>query len=978
MSTAPENLTPAERFALDAERRAFAKTELGAFSAELPFPLDPFQREACRALEAGRGVLVAAPTGAGKTVVGEFAVHLALRKGLKAFYTTPIKALSNQKYTELAEAYGQDRVGLLTGDVTVNGEAPVVVMTTEVLRNMLYAGSSTLVGLGYVVMDEVHYLADRFRGAVWEEVIIHLPRDVRLVSLSATVSNAEEFGAWLDTVRGETDIVVSEHRPVPLWQHVMVGRRLVDLFATRQSFEDLADVHDHVGDAAEGAPSAVGLGSAEDPRELTAVNPELVDIARREVHAQHRSRFSHGGRTNRRDERQRGIKAGAGRGGDGAQTAGTRASRPQMIQSLERQGLLPAIDFIFSRAGCDAAVQQCVDAGLDLTSAAERAEISAVVEEAAKDLPPADLGILNFWSWREGLLRGLAAHHAGLLPAFKEVVEKLFAAGLVKAVFATETLALGINMPARSVLIEKLEKFNGEAHVDITAGEYTQLTGRAGRRGIDVEGHAVVQWRPGLDPAALAGLASRRTYPLNSSFRPTYNMSINLVAQFGRKRTREILESSFAQFQADRSVVGLARQVREREESLAGYEKAMACHLGDFREYQRLREELAAAEKYASREAGRARRNMVVDSLARLQPGDVVEITHGRLGGSAVVLSADTNAREPRPHVLTFDHNLRRIGFQDLDGPLEPIARIRIPKHFDPKRPKDRRDLAASMRHAVDRSRSEGPSTGRKRRSRRDFAFADGYEDTERRIVELRRQLRAHPCHGCAEREEHARWADRWTKLRKETDRLGEQIKGRTNTIAKTFDRVCDVLESYGCLEGTDGDVRVTDEGQKLRRIYGDKDLLTALALRAGAFDDVDEAELAALASTLVYQAKRDEPGLPPKMPSISLDVAVDVLVREWSKLEDVEDQHRLPRTSEPDFGLVWPLYKWARGRDLQNVLSGTELAAGDFVRWVKQVVDLLDQLADVPGIEPRLRRLAHAAIDSIKRGIVAYSGVSD
>ncbi|NUP74985.1 MAG: DEAD/DEAH box helicase, partial [Sinomonas sp.] len=790
MSTAPENLTPAERFALDAERRAFAKTELGAFAAELPFPLDPFQREACRALESGRGVLVAAPTGAGKTVVGEFAVHLALRKGLKAFYTTPIKALSNQKYAELSEAYGTDRVGLLTGDVTINGEAPVVVMTTEVLRNMLYAGSSTLDGLGYVVMDEVHYLADRFRGAVWEEVIIHLPRDVQVISLSATVSNAEEFGAWLDTVRGETEIIVSEHRPVPLWQHVMVGRRLIDLFATRQSFDDLADVHDHVGDAGEGevTPPSGPDGRGPASRELTSVNPELVEIARRETHANQRSRFAHGGRSRRRDERQRGIKEHEGRrpGGrpeEGVQASGTRASRPQMIQSLERQGLLPAIDFIFSRAGCDAAVQQCVDAGLDLTSAEERARIAAAVDEAAHDLPPSDLGVLGFWSWRDGLLRGLAAHHAGLLPTFKEVVEKLFAAGLVKAVFATETLALGVNMPARSVLIEKLEKFNGEAHVDVTPGEYTQLTGRAGRRGIDVEGHAVVQWRPGLDPTALAGLASRRTYPLNSSFRPTYNMSINLVAQFGRKRARDILESSFAQFQADRSVVGLARQVREREESLAGYEKAMTCHLGDFSEYARLREDLAAAEKSASREAGRVRRSMTVDSLARLMPGDVVEIGQGRLSGSAVVLAADTNAREPRPHVLTFDHNLRRIGFQDIDGPIEPIARIRIPKHFDPKRPKDRRDLAASMRHAVDRSRSEGADArGHKRRARHDFAFAAGYEDTEQRITELRRQLRAHPCHGCAEREDHARWAERWTKLRRETDRLVEQIRGRTNT----------------------------------------------------------------------------------------------------------------------------------------------------------------------------------------------------
>ncbi|WP_336857421.1 DEAD/DEAH box helicase [Sinomonas albida] len=988
MSSVPENLSPAERYALDAERRAFSKTELGAFAAELPFPLDPFQRDACRALEAGRGVLVAAPTGAGKTVVGEFAVHLALRKGLKAFYTTPIKALSNQKYAELSEAYGTDRVGLLTGDVTVNGEAPVVVMTTEVLRNMLYAGSSTLDGLGYVVMDEVHYLADRFRGAVWEEVIIHLPREVRIVSLSATVSNAEEFGAWLDTVRGETEIVVSEHRPVPLWQHVMVGRRLVDLFATRQSFDDLADAHDHVGDAGEDAeaqeaPARATRSAAEHPRELTAVNPELVEISRRESQAVHGTRFGHGGRGRRRDDRQhggRGRPGGRPGGSDGGvQLAGTRASRPQMIQSLERQGLLPAIDFIFSRMGCDAAVQQCVDAGLDLTTPEERAAISAAIDEAAKDLPPTDLAVLGFWSWRDGLLRGIAAHHAGLLPTFKEVVEKLFAAGLVKAVFATETLALGVNMPARSVLIEKLEKFNGEAHVDITSGEYTQLTGRAGRRGIDVEGHAVVQWRPGLDPTALAGLASRRTYPLNSSFRPTYNMSINLVAQFGRKRARDILESSFAQFQADRSVVGLARQVREREESLAGYEKAMKCHLGDFAEYARLRDELSAAEKYASREAGRMRRSMTVDSLARLLPGDVVEIAEGRLSGSAVVLAVDTNAREPRPHVLTFDHNLRRIGYQDLEGPVEPIARIRIPKHFDPKRPKDRRDLAASMRHAVDRSRSEGPDApGRKRRARRDFAFAAGYEDSERRITELRRQLRAHPCHGCAEREDHARWGERWSKLRHETDRIVEQIQGRTNTIAKTFDRVCEVLEFYGCLDTADGDVRVTDRGQQLRRIYGDKDLLTALALRAGAFDDVDEAELAALASVLVYQAKREEPGLPPKMPSISLDVAVDAILREWAALEGVEEQHRLPRTAEPDFGLVWPVYKWARGRELQNVLSGTELAAGDFVRWVKQVIDLLDQLADVPGVEPRVRRLCHAAIDAIKRGVVAYSGVAD
>ena len=229
-STMTEDLSPAERYAAARKRAAEQATALASFREMYDFGLDPFQIEACQALEAGKGVLVAAPTGSGKTIVGEFAVHLALQQGKKCFYTTPIKALSNQKYADLCRRYGADKVGLLTGDNSVNSDAPVVVMTTEVLRNMLYAGSQTLLGLGYVVMDEVHYLSDRFRGAVWEEVIIHLPESVTLVSLSATVSNAEEFGDWLDTVRGDTEVIVSEHRPVPLFQHVLAGRRMYDLF----------------------------------------------------------------------------------------------------------------------------------------------------------------------------------------------------------------------------------------------------------------------------------------------------------------------------------------------------------------------------------------------------------------------------------------------------------------------------------------------------------------------------------------------------------------------------------------------------------------------------------------------------------------------------------------------------------------------------------------------------------------------------
>ncbi|MEU4745866.1 DEAD/DEAH box helicase, partial [Actinosynnema sp. NPDC023658] len=507
--------SPADSYA-DFRRRS-SRPKLADFLGVISFDLDPFQQRACEALEDGHGVLVCAPTGAGKTVVGEFAVHLALSEGSKCFYTTPIKALSNQKYADLVARYGAKKVGLLTGDTSVNGDAPIVVMTTEVLRNMLYAGSSTLTTLAYVVMDEIHYLADRFRGPVWEEVILHLPESVRLVGLSATVSNAEEFGEWLVEVRGDTTVVVDEHRPVPLWQHMLAGGRMLDLFA---------------GDGPDGH---------------ARINPQLLR------HTDDLSRF-HVPWSRNRNNKDRGRPPR----GSGFKPP----SRVDIVQRLDGAGLLPAIDFVFSRAGCDAAVTQCVRAGLRLNSADEVEEIREVIDAKTKDLPQGDLMVLGYWEWREALERGIASHHAGLLPAFKETVEELFVRGLVKVVFATETLALGINMPARTVVLEKLVKYNGEAHVDLTPGEYTQLTGRAGRRGIDVEGHAVVVWQPGVDPKAVGGLASTRTYPLRSSFRPGYNMAVNLVNQLGAASAREILEQSFAQFQADRSVVGLARRRR--------------------------------------------------------------------------------------------------------------------------------------------------------------------------------------------------------------------------------------------------------------------------------------------------------------------------------------------------------------------------------------------------------------------------------
>ncbi|SFN58122.1 DEAD/DEAH box helicase [Mycetocola miduiensis] len=804
------DLSPAERYA--ASRR---KTPLlDAFRAKQRFDLDPFQLEACASVEAGNSVLVAAPTGAGKTIIAEFAIYAAMqRTRSKVFYTAPMKALSNQKFNELVAEYGAESVGLLTGDTNINARARIVVMTTEVLRNMLYADSDLLADLAYVIMDEVHYLADRFRGAVWEEVIIHLPQEVRMVSLSATVSNAEEFGDWLQAVRGHTEVIVSEERPVPLDQHVLMRGKLIDLFA---------------------APSLA---------ETNSVNPELVRMAQFGGRAPNSKQYNDVSRYN------------AKRG----QRTQQRVDRAQVVELLDEHHLLPAIFFIFSRVGCDQAVTQVLRSGIRLTEAHERDEIRQIVEERCSALQDEDLAVLGYWEWLEGLERGIAAHHAGMLPAFKEVVEELFRKKLVKAVFATETLALGINMPARTVVLEKLEKFNGEARVPITPGEYTQLTGRAGRRGIDVEGHAVIAWQEGLHPQSVASLASRRSYPLNSSFKPTYNMAANLIDQFGRERTREILESSFAQFQADRAVVGMARKVREQENSLAKYREAMTCHLGDFAEYASIRRELTDLER----------------------------------------------------------------------------------KSASPER---------SSRSQNDRR--------------------------QRQLVALRKRMRAHPCHGCAEREQHARWAERWFTLKRQTDQLSRQISTRTGAVAKIFDRVTDVLLEYEYLiPGEGGEVELSAAGRTLKRIYGERDLLVAEALRRGVWNDLDPASLAAMASCIVFEPRRDEGTVADRyLPGGAFRVALDRTQDLWARLDDTEQENRLPGSEPLATGLCVAMHKWARGSSLNVVLTEADMAAGDFVRWTKQTIDLLDQLSIVA--DGGVGRNARKALEAIRRGIVAYSTV--
>jgi ATP-dependent RNA helicase HelY len=877
------------------------------FAERYPFPLDRFQEDAVRALDGGESVLVAAPTGAGKTVVAEFAVERALARGRNAFYTTPLKALSNQKFGDFLARYGAGRVGLLTGDNSINGEAPVVVMTTEVLRNMLYEGSRTLEDLEVVVMDEVHYLQDPYRGAVWEEVLIHLPLSVSVVCLSATVSNAEEFGEWLTTLRGTTRVVIEERRPVPLEHLYMVGR-------------DLHPMHIEQDGRPIPNPYVVSLGQ----RELRTREYRRRGSGRRQYHQISRPREGH-----RRVYVPR---------------------REEVVEVLSDEEMLPAIYFVFSRAGCQRSVEFLLEAGVRLTDAAEEARIREFADMRAAWMDEDDLRALGFYEFREALAAGVAAHHAGMVPVFKEAVEELFAAGLVKVVFATETLSLGINMPAKTVVIESLWKFSGERHEVLTPGEYTQLTGRAGRRGIDEYGFAVVLHQKDLEFERVAGLATRRTYELVSSFRPSYNMAVNLVRNYSPEEAHHLLNSSFGQFQADRGVVALERRLERDRAFLDGYRGRMVCDRGDFAEYWELREEAGRIRAESSRSDQRRRRDSVKDAVAALRPGDVVWVPRASRRGLAVVLSS----REGRPTLLTQDRKFFRASLQHFDDPPRALARVPLPRG-NARSARFRRDLSARLVTLNVRS----PKSRRPRLSR----------EAMERAEELERRAEEHPCHGCPDRAQHERWAVRASKLERDIHGLERRIRSRTETLARQFDRVLRVLQRLGYVEG----FGLTDRGERLARIYGKADILVAESLADGLLDGLSPAELAALVSTMVYESRERQPRTSAP-PTAEVRTRYRRLEDTWRRVRGVEEQHQVELSRELDLGFATTAFQWGEGKPLEDVLAETEMAPGDFVRTCKQLLDLLRQIEAVA--EPQVAEVAGRAVEAVNRGVVAYTGL--
>lgn len=842
---------------------------LAEFWAGVEFEPDPFQREAAEAIAEGSSVVVTAPTGAGKTLVAEAAIHRCLRQGMKAVYTTPLKALSNQKYSDFNSAYGPERVGLLTGDNVINPDAELRVATLEVLRNMIYADPSQLDDVGLVILDEAHYLQDPSRGAAWEEVIIHCPRHVQFVCLSATISNNHEFADWIRERRGPTRLITTTHRPVPL--------------------ESMYMLKDRTGSRA------------------LHLQPMFV---RRDGRR----------RPNPRLEHMLGLEKGRRR-------RFKTPSRVDVVERLEIERMLPAIYFIFSRAGCDAAARGLIESGVRLTGREERARIRELAEDRTSHLDDGDLEVLGYEFWLTALEAGVAAHHAGLVPAFKETVEELFGLGLVRVVFATETLSLGINMPARSVVIENLSKFTGESHQLLRPGDYTQLTGRAGRRGIDVEGFGIVLHSPYVDFDDVRDIASVGAHELTSSFRPTYNMAANLIATYSAPEAEGLLEASFAAFQREGESLDAEARIASLYEQLSIEEERARCERGDVAQYQ--------AELEAVTPAGRQ------DGIkSTLGPGAVIDVVGGpRDGRYAILRRLSSKGGGARYLVLSTSGKVSTIGYKQITDASARVGSIELPTPFSPR---DRRFIQDTLRKL--KRMPPGPAE----HSRRPHTVD-------------------HPVASCPDAPEHLAALRRANRIMRRIEQHRRSMRESGHGLVEEFRAIRALLDD---LDYTDG-WSLRPRGVRLRRIYNEMDLLITESIERGMLYGLEPAELASLASVFVYEPRSDHESAP-AWPTGELEERWTGVIQIWEQLVTLERGHRLAPTRKPDPGFGALAYLWASGTPFED-LPAHGMAAGDFVRVSRQLADLLRQIREGAG---ELREDAAAALRAIDRGVVAAQGV--
>lgn len=882
---------------------------IARFQERLSFPLDTFQLEAIEHLYHGRSVLVTAPTGSGKTIVAEYAIFDALDRGLKLIYTTPLKALSNQKFRDLCDEYGESRIGLVTGDIAINPTAPIVVMTTEILRNILYQDPARLDQVIHVVLDEVHYMNDAERGTVWEETIIHAPRHVQLVALSATVANAPEIAAWISTIHGEIEVVEHFERPVPLRQLYYTDDQLFPLLA----------------------------------KDGRGLNGQL------------RHRRPKGGAPFRRRRQD--------------------TDPVKLVKALDSEQLLPAIYFIFSRRGCDLALQDCLAADLKLVSRNERAEIEALVDKVVRENPtvkqtgPVTARLLR------ALPLGVAVHHAGLVPVLRHLVERLFQQGLIRVVFATETLAAGINMPARTTIISSLSKRTDVGHRLLTANEFMQMTGRAGRRGKDVVGHAVIVDDGFQTVQEAYAVASAPPNPIESQFTLSYNMVLNLMRNFPWETIRELLKRSFGQYLSNKEIVDLRRQL-ERQKA-ARIAATVPCELQpdlteaevpllDYENRQReFHERWQHLQRWRNRyKIGKA--DQIVGELDAAPLGTLVAFKTGK--GKApmvgVLVQKRRGAESRHFHVLVYTNGALH---KTTAGDILHVSKRQKPVEVLPKHLAKAQRLKIygwfkGLPPALDDATVKAVQEEAK-----DLAYFAHVKAEEKGIAEQQAELFTHVCHTCPVLSEHLSAHADVRHLSLQIEAAERQIARQQELYLEEFVNFTHVLTQFGHLANG----KPTEAGELNAHIRATNGLLIAETIRRGVLDGLQPVELAAIISTLIFEPRRQL--------AVSLDgvpkavrLAVERVFGIATEIGYAQERYGIRVPVNVEIALVPTILAWGNGADWPKVARAVELDDGDLVRAFRQLIDLLHQLRAAPGQPATFTGRITDAIRQLDRDVIS------
>ncbi|MBO6959987.1 MAG: DEAD/DEAH box helicase [Prochlorococcus marinus CUG1438] len=879
-----------------------------------PFPLDDFQLEAIRAINSGNSVVLTAPTGSGKTLIGEFAIYRGLAHESRVFYTTPLKALSNQKFRDFANQYGENKVGLLTGDISINREAPILVMTTEIFRNMLYGEfdefDDPLGNLESVILDECHYMNDPQRGTVWEETIIHCPTRTQIIALSATISNADQLQNWIEKVHGPTILINSDKRPVPL-----------DFI-----FCSVKGLHPLLNNKGNG------------------IHPNC--------------------------KIWRAPKGQKRRGKVGRIMQPKSPSIGFVISKLAERNMLPAIYFIFSRRGCDKAIENIKD--LTLVSYVEANMISQKLDVYLKNNQEA----IKDKSQCEALKRGIASHHAGLLPAWKELVEELFQQGLIKVVFATETLAAGINMPARTTVISSLSKRTEDGHRLLFSSEFLQMSGRAGRRGKDTQGYVVTLQTRFEGAKEASALAISKPNSLESQFTPSYGMVLNLLQSYTLEKSKELIKRSFGSFLYLGQSSGENIILENLDKDLTKLKKITSdVSWKDFDDYEKLKNRLKEERrllKILEKQAAEKLSEEITHALPYIKDGSLILIKAPQIKRKIVPGLICRKIYESRKIksilCLTMDNLFILIKpscivsiFNDLD--VIDVLGLEAPNmYFSGEVVRGDEMSQCFADQILEVSRKNDLQTPQ-------YDLTTEVLAQQQQINNLEEEVTDHRAHRFGDSRKLKKYRKRIVDVEQEINMRKKLLEDKENHNWRTFTDLIKILIHFGCLN----DLELTEVGQTVGAIRSENELWIGLVLVSGYLDDLDPPELAAIVQAICVDVRRPNLWCNFK-PSLKV---IDVF-------NELDGLRKLVASQQNKFHIEIPIYletdltgiisEWARGKKWKDLVFNTSLDEGDVVRIIRRTIDVLSQVQYCIGVSNKLKSKAKLALKAINRFPVSES----